>query len=680
MKSPQRKTQAKRKFLQASGILKRKLEASYQTSLRDDQEEQEPSSKKKKDDELAMYHTLMESLKVKFTASQSHHEKLQILTLSPFTSEETQRFFNTTNYMVKKSRKLKQMKGIMSIPDKMSKGRKLSDALKSEVAAFYESDDVSRLCPGRKDSVSVRGHNGEKERKQKRLVLANLKEVYSAFKVSHPGANIGFSTFASLRPPWCILAGSPGTHSVCVCVHHQNPKLMLQTLTKELDLTDCMKASVCDLASEKCMMNQCELCPGKEGVVELLGGLEELDFSDEITYQQWVTTDRCTLLTVIESVEDFIHSLSQKVVHLTRHHYVAQKQALYLNHLKESITPSECIIVGDFSENFSFIVQDAAQGYHWDTTQATLHPFVVYFRDENATLNVESHCMVSDTRQHTTATVYAFQKKLLDNIKVNHPSLAKVHYFSDGCAGQYKNRFNFINLCHHNEDFGLFAEWHFFATSHGKSACDGIGGTAKRLTLKASLQRPVSNQILTPQDMFAFCRDNIHGVHFYFVSAESIQEVDAALQERFSESHTLKGTQRYHRYVPLSTTTLAVHEVSSGPRARVVSIVEALQIDISDVVKGNYVACMYDKKVWYGIVNDISEEFGDFLIKFMHPSGGMNKFVFPESDDICWIEESDILCTIDPPSLTSSRGGYTISHGSLKKAQTARTFWDKIFM
>ena len=158
-----------------------------------------------------------------------------------------------------------------------------------------------------------------------------------------------------------------------------------------------------------------------------------------------------------------------------------------------------------------------------------------------------------------------FQKKLLDNIKVTHPSLTKVHYYSDGCAGQYKNRYNIINLCHHK---GLLAEWHFFATSNGKTACDGIGGTAKRLTLNASLQRPISNQILTPQDMFAFCRDNIHGVHFHFVSNETIQEVDAALQQWFSECHTLKGTQRYHRYVPLSTTTLAVHEVSSGPRAK----------------------------------------------------------------------------------------------------------------
>jgi hypothetical protein len=54
-------------------------------------------------------------------------------------------------------------------------------------------------------------------------------------------------------------------------------------------------------------------------------------------------------------------------------------------------------------------------------------------------------------------------------------------YFSDGCAAQYKNRKNFLNLCNHDADFGLPAEWHFFATSHGKGPCDGVGGTVKRL-------------------------------------------------------------------------------------------------------------------------------------------------------------------------------------------------------
>ena len=34
---------------------------------------------------------------------------------------------------------------------------------------------------------------------------------------------------------------------------------------------------------------------------------------------------------------------------------------------------------------------------------------------------------------------------------------------------------------------------------------------------------------------------------------------------------------------------------------------------------------------------------GIFKIKFMHPSVGGRRFVFPEKDDTCWVRESDIL-------------------------------------
>ena len=41
-------------------------------------------------------------------------------------------------------------------------------------------------------------------------------------------------------------------------------------------------------------------------------------------------------------------------------------------------------------------------------------------------------------------------------------------------------------------------EWHFFATLHGKSVCDGIGGVVKKMIAKARLLRPFEKQILTP--------------------------------------------------------------------------------------------------------------------------------------------------------------------------------------
>ena len=45
----------------------------------------------------------------------------------------------------------------------------------------------------------------------------------------------------------------------------------------------------------------------------------------------------------------------------------------------------------------------------------------------------------------------------------------------------------------HSHDFGIEATWSFFATSHGKSPCDGIGGTVKRSTAMESLRRPLQH-------------------------------------------------------------------------------------------------------------------------------------------------------------------------------------------
>ena len=82
--------------------------------------------------------------------------------------------------------------------------------------------------------------------------------------------------------------------------------------------------------------------------------------------------------------------------------------------------------------------------------------------------------------------------------------IKKVFYFSDGCADQYKNCKNFRNLCFHKSDFHVDCEWNFFATSHGKSPCGGLGGTVKRLTARASLQRPLIIKSWVQRRCFSF--------------------------------------------------------------------------------------------------------------------------------------------------------------------------------
>ena len=81
--------------------------------------------------------------------------------------------------------------------------------------------------PGMKDVITVRDKDGNKKCLQKRLLLLNLKELYQSFKEEYTELAIGFTKFSMLRPTNCILVGSSGTHSVCVCSYHQNVKLLL---------------------------------------------------------------------------------------------------------------------------------------------------------------------------------------------------------------------------------------------------------------------------------------------------------------------------------------------------------------------------------------------------------------------------------------------------------------------
>ena len=150
---------------------------------------------------------------------------------------------------------------------------------------------------------------------------------------------------------------------------------------------------------------------------------------------------------------------------------------------------------------------------------------MIYFLDSTGKLCHKSFCFISDDNNHDTYFVYKVQKLLIEYLKDNYPHIAKLFYFSDGCAGQYKSCNNFINLCHHKNDFGLDAEWIFFATSHRKSPCDGISGFVKRYVAERSLQRPLNNQILSYQSMLELCISEIKDIKFIGINQIEMKTV-----------------------------------------------------------------------------------------------------------------------------------------------------------
>ena len=243
---------------------------------------------------------------------------------------------------------------------------------------------------------------------------------------------------------------------------------------------------------------------------------------------------------------------------------LAKCQANFLRAKKESLKVNEMIVLGDFAENYQFLVQDEIQSYHWSKEYCTLQPLVVYFIDDG-NIQHNSLCFISDNNHHDTNFVYKIQTILVDCLKENLPIVDKIFCFSDGCAEQYKNCKNYINLCHHQQDFSMDVEWIFFATSHGKSPCNGVRGLVKRYVAKRSLQRPLHDQILSYQSRLDLCVREIPSITFFSVSQEEMVNVHADLEDCFAKSKTETGTRSSHHFVPISCNKIA-HKLTSEDR------------------------------------------------------------------------------------------------------------------
>lgn len=308
------------------------------------------------------------------------------------------------------------------------------------------------------------------------------------------------------------------------------------------------------------MMKRCASCPGTELLRQFLNDLTDEE-DDHMTYKKWTQTDGSKLETITEEKEDFIDSLVKLIENLTRHHFIARSQGAFFAQSKANVEGDSCVLVSDFSENFAFIIQDAVQGYYWMNDHATLLPFMAYMKNENGSAFNVPICVISDHSTHDTLAVHAFLRPVLTYLKSINSLLKKVIYFTDGAASQYTNKKNFANLCSHEADFGLMAEWHFFASCHGKSACDGIGGTLKRLARLASLQRHSNNQITSPEQLFNWARENVN-IQTFYVSSDSVQNNATTIERRMEQATVVQGTRSLHCYIPLNSFQLKASPLS----------------------------------------------------------------------------------------------------------------------
>ena len=203
---------------------------------------------------------------------------------------------------------------------------------------------------------------------------------------------------------------------IVVCTIHQKHKLMLSAIGLEKSYHTPIEKIVCSRESKICMIHQCENCQGVENVEQFLHGylnpndpndLDDNNDADdaeetEIEFKQWTMTDQTELKSIILPQNEFINLLVEKLDNNML--FYCRSQASYLKQPKNMIGADEVIVLGDFAENYSFLVQDKIHGYHWNRNQLSLHPVAVYIRSSDKLVE-SSLCIFSEDLNHHVALV-----------------------------------------------------------------------------------------------------------------------------------------------------------------------------------------------------------------------------------------------------------------------------------
>lgn len=105
--------------------------------------------------------------------------------------------------------------------------------------------------------------------------------------------------------------------------------------------------------------------------------------------------------TVIKNVYYFVDEFLETFIKLKTHSFISNQQREYYSEIKENLTEGHVVVNCDYTENYSFIVQDEIQSFHWTASQATLHPFTIFYKWEGSLKHLQ-YVFISDCLEHNS--------------------------------------------------------------------------------------------------------------------------------------------------------------------------------------------------------------------------------------------------------------------------------------
>ncbi|VEN60653.1 unnamed protein product [Callosobruchus maculatus] len=305
-----------------------------------------------------------------------------------------------------------------------------SDTISKEnvevVRKFYELDEISRAAPGRKDTISIKDTvTGKRDHVAKRHMTMSVVEAYQLFKKDYPDIKVGKSKFFEFRPPH-VRTMNDIPHNVCVCPQHANFNFMLETLKKcveRLPTADLLTAITCDINSEKCMLE--DDCSGCFDITDILPVNLVTDIA--VVWKKWEKSESQYIPVSRQgTLNDLIQEIKKQTPIFKRHVFVKRQQSLHFENKKKNSTALEVVLQVDFAENFSILCQDEIQSAHWSHPQVTIFTGCAWSDAGNAK---HSYIIMSNELNHDKYAVWAFMRKIIDDLKQKYPEMKKVSVF-----------------------------------------------------------------------------------------------------------------------------------------------------------------------------------------------------------------------------------------------------------
>ena len=374
---------------------------------------------------------LLDDLVARFPDAKNSREKLQILTCVPefVGPTEMMRLFGCSPYRADQAHQLRTEYGAFDAPNFQVPCNKIQPEVEMAAKQFYIDDSNSRTGSGERIAIMTEDIHGQRQRMSKRLILVTLKELYEEFKAKFPEMKIGLTKFSELRPRHCAWPGPKGFHVTCVCVLHENFRVLRAVAGNTEKTGDFIMRYPCVNATADCHLGFCSECPKYNALQNFV---EENVVSD-VYYQLWQTTDRATLDKITDTPSDYWERFQDFFPKITSHHFIHRMQKEYLQSLKERLKTEETSVVCtvDFGMNYSFIGQIEPQSAHFSRAQATVHPFVVEGMADGK-FSQKSYVVLSDELNHNSNSFHVFRSNVIATIKRDFPKCKKIYYVSDG--------------------------------------------------------------------------------------------------------------------------------------------------------------------------------------------------------------------------------------------------------